>query len=496
MSERGSEIPDLVLLTGATGYVGGRLVLALERQSVRLRCMARRPEWLQSRLSTGTEVVRGDVLDAASLDSTLEGVGIAYYLVHSMASGGAFEAEDRAAAAAFGAAARRAGVRRIIYLGGLGHGADLSTHLASRHEVGRILRESGVPTLEFRASIVIGSGSASFEMVRNLVEKLPVMTTPRWVRTPTQPIAIEDLIAYLIEALGFTGDASEIFEIGGRDVVTYAELMREYGRQKNLRRFIVPVPVLTPWLSSLWLGLITPLYARVGRALIDGVRNPTVVRDARALQVFAVRPRGVHDAIARAVKNEDREFASTRWSDALSSVARSSPYGGTKYGSRLVDSRRLRVAAPPAAVFAVVCRVGGDRGWYYGNRLWRLRGFLDLLVGGAGMRRGRRDPEHLRVGDTVDWWRVEAVEDGRLLRLAAEMRLPGRAWLQFEIDLDGTSGSTLRQTALFDPRGLGGLVYWYSLWPLHQYVFAGMLRAMARAVQTEPAPASHRSPAL
>ena len=489
MSEQGSGAPELVLLTGATGYVGGRLALALERRGVRLRCMARRPEWLQSRLSIGTEVVRGDVLDAASLDAALVGAGTAYYLVHSMASGGAFEAEDRAAAAAFGAAARRAGVRRIVYLGGLGHGADLSPHLASRQEVGRILRESGVPTLEFRASIVIGSGSASFEMVRNLVEKLPVMTTPRWVQTPTQPIAIEDLIAYLIEALDITADSSQIFEIGGRDVVTYAELMREYARQKALRRCIVPVPVLTPWLSSLWLGLITPLYARVGRALIDGVRNPTVVRDGRALRAFAVRPRGVHDAITRALGNEDREFAATRWSDALSSVARSTSYGGTQYGSRLVDSRRLAVAAPPAAVFAVVRRIGGDRGWYHGNVLWRLRGFLDLLVGGAGMRRGRRDPEHLRLGDTVDWWRVEAIEEGRLLRLAAEMRLPGRAWLQFEVDSDGASGSTLRQTALFDPKGVGGRLYWYALWPVHQYVFAGMLRAMARAAQAEPVPA-------
>ncbi len=486
MSEQGPNAPDLVLLTGATGYIGGRLALALERQGVRLRCMARRPEWLLSRLSAGTEVVQGDVLDGPSLDRALAGVGTAYYLVHSMAAGGAFEAEDRAAATAFGSAARRAGVRRIIYLGGLGHGADLSPHLASRQEVGRILRESGVPTLEFRASIVIGSGSASFEMVRNLVEKLPVMTTPRWVRTPTQPIAIEDLITYLIEALDFAGGTSEVFEIGGRDVVTYAELMREYGRQKGLRRLIVPVPVLTPWLSSLWLGLITPLYARVGRALIDGVRNPTVVRDPRALEVFAVRPRGVQDAIARALRNEDREFAATRWSDALSSVARSTAYGGTKQGSRLVDSRRLRIAASPATVFAVVCRVGGDRGWYHGNAWWRLRGFLDLLAGGAGMRRGRGDPQHLRTGDTVDWWRVEAVEDNRLLRLAAEMRLPGRAWLQFEIDSDGGAGSTLRQTALFDPNGLGGLIYWYSLWLIHQYVFAGMLRAMARAALAEP----------
>jgi uncharacterized protein YbjT (DUF2867 family) len=471
----------LVLLTGGTGYVGGRLLSALEARGCRLRCLARRPEFLRSRVGPGTEVVKGDVRDRASLAAALAGVHTAYYLVHSMASGGAFEEEDRRAAGDFGAAAREAGVRRIVYLGGLGSGEELSGHLRSRQEVGRILRESGVPTIEFRASIIIGSGSLSFEMVRALVEKLPVMVAPRWVRTTTQPIAIEDVVSYLVAALDADISESTLFEIGGADKVSYLELLREYARQRGLRRLILPVPVLTPWLSSLWLGLVTPLYARVGRELIEGLRNETVVRDARALEVLPVRPRGMREAIERALHKEEREFALTRWTDALSSRGGPASWGGVRFGSRIVDSRLVHVSCPPAAAFAAIERIGGDTGWYFANWLWRLRGLLDLLVGGAGMRRGRRDPEKLLPGDTVDCWRTEAVEPGRLLRLVAEMKLPGRAWLQFELEPDET-GTNVRQTAVFDPVGLGGLAYWYALYPLHQVIFAGMLRGLARAM--------------
>jgi hypothetical protein len=298
-------------------------------------------------------------------------------------------------------------------------------------------------------------------------------------------MAIEDVIAYLVQALDVALDESRIFEIGGADVVSYLDLMLEYARQRGLRRWIVPVPVLTPKLSSLWLGLVTPLYARVGRELIDGVRNPTVVQDDAALRVFDVRPQGMAEAVARALTNEEQEFAATRWSDALSSLRQKPPWGGRRFGSRLVDSRSMRVSASPKSVFAAVRRVGGSNGWYYGNWLWRLRGWIDLLVGGPGMRRGRRHPEHLLPGDAVDWWRVEAVEPGRLLRLVAEMRLPGRAWLQFEVDADGSGAAHLRQTAIFDPLGLFGLVYWYALFPVHQLVFGGMLRNMARAALRE-----------
>ncbi len=474
----------LILLVGATGYIGGRLLRALEDGGVRLRCLARRPEFLRERVGASTEVVKGDVLDPESLAGALAGVDTAYYLVHSMGSGRDFARKDRSAAENFARAARTTGVHRIIYLGGLGSGPDLSPHLASRQEVGRILRESGVPTIEFRASIIIGSGSLSFEMIRSLVDRLPVMITPRWVRILAQPIAIEDVIAYLAYALDVQTEGSTVVEIGGADQVTYQGIMLGYARQRGLKRVMIPVPVLTPRLSSLWLGLVTPLYARVGRTLIDSITHETVVTDGTASRLFAIRPRGIQEAIARALTNEDQEIAATRWSDALSSRGEQPAWGGVRFGSRIVDSRSVRVACPPTVAFGPISRVGGETGWYYANWLWRIRGFLDLLVGGAGLRRGRRDPASLLPGDTVDFWRVEAFEPDRLLRLLAEMKLPGRAWLQFEVERDG-DGSTVRQTSIFDPVGLLGLLYWYGLYPIHSLVFAGMLRGIARAATQE-----------
>ncbi len=465
-----------ILLTGATGYVGGRLLEELKAEGHEVRCLARKPGYVGAVEGSDTEVVRGDVLDLDSLEAAFEGVEAAYYLIHSMGSQGDFEKRDREGAENFAVAARRAGVQRIIYLGGLGSGADLSPHLRSRQEVGEILRAGGVPTLEFRASIIIGSGSLSFELVRALVEKLPVMVTPRWVNIRAQPLSIEDLIAYLVAGLDGAAE-NRVYEIGGAEQVSYGDIMREYARQRGLRRFMIPVPVLTPHLSSLWLGLVTPVYARVGRKLIDGVRNPTVVEDRSALDRFEVRPRGISDAVARALVHEDREFARTRWSDALSSSG-DTGWGGAKLGTRLVDSRIRTVAASAAEAFAPIRRLGGDAGWYGSSGLWRLRGFLDLLVGGVGSRRGRRDPEHLRPGDTVDFWRVEAFEPDRLLRLAAEMKLPGRAWLQFEVE-PGGSVTEIRQTALFDPHGLSGLLYWYALYPFHQFVFDRLLEGIA-----------------
>ncbi|HZA92983.1 MAG TPA: SDR family oxidoreductase [Gemmatimonadales bacterium] len=473
----------LILLTGATGYVGGRLLKHLEAEGRSVRCLARRPEFLRARVGGSTEVVQGDVLDAQSLRPALTGVHTAYYLVHSMGADHNYAESDRRGAAAFAAAARETGVNRIVYLGGLGDGARLSAHLHSRQEVGTILRGSGVPTIEFRASIVLGSGSLSFEVIRALVEKLPVMLTPRWVHTRTQPIGIEDLIKYLIEVLDHPLESS-IYEIGGPDQVSYGDLMREYARLRGLRRLMIPVPVLTPRLSSLWLALVSPVYAPVGRELIAGLRNETVVRNDRALTHFRVRPRGVRQALERALTNEDLAFAATRWTDAMSAHRQAPSWGGLKFGSRLVDSRAAWVRTSPDQAFRPIARIGGQTGWYFGNRLWKARGVLDRMVGGPGMRRGRRHPDALVPGDTLDFWRVEAVQPGRLLRLAAEMRLPGRAWLQFEVTPQGT-GSLIRQTALFDPVGLAGLLYWYGLWAVHQLVFGGMLRRLVRAAETE-----------
>jgi uncharacterized protein YbjT (DUF2867 family) len=473
--------PIRILLTGATGYIGGRLLRRLEEQGCTIRCLARRPEFLQSHTAPQTELARGDVLDPASLKSALHGVDTAYYLVHSMGSAGNFEEQDRQAARNFAAAARNAGVHRIVYLGGLGEDVDeLSPHLRSRHEVGDLLRASGVPVIEFRASIVIGSGSLSFEMVRALVERLPVMVTPRWVRILAQPIAVNDMLAYLLAARDWPVTRSATFEVGGPDVVSYADLMREYARQRGLRRWMIAVPVLTPRLSSLWLGLVTPLYARVGRKLIDSIRHPTVVYDSSALRAFDVRPVGVREAIAQALRREDRDFVETHWAGAVSASAELRQWGGVRLGNRLLDTRSVNVPVPPPKAFAPIQRIGGATGWYYGPGLWRLRGWLDLLVGGVGMRRGRRHPQELRAGEILDCWRVEEIQPGRRLRLVAEMKLPGRAWLEFEVAPVGT-GARITQTAMFDPHGLPGLAYWYLIWPLHELVFAGMLRGLARA---------------
>lgn len=472
----------IVLVTGATGYVGGRLLHRLEASHHhRVRCLTRRPQLLSGRTGGETEVVSGDVLDPTSLRSAMDGVETAYYLIHSMESSARFEALDRAAARNFAEAARSAGVGRIIYLGGLGSGDRLSPHLASRQEVGAILRSSGVPTIEFRASIVIGSGSASYELVRALVETFPLVIAPPWVETGAQPIAIEDVLEYLVAALAWEKAPSAVFEIGSAEPVSYAEIIREYARQRGLRRRVLHSSLLTPRVSRFVLGLITPVYGQVAGALVEGLRNETIVHSSAALGAFTVRPRGLEGAIKRTLVNEDLEFAETRWSDALGS-RRPTRLAPTSFGRRLISSRVVRVDATVADAFGSIQRIGGETGWYAGNWFWRARGLLDTLRGGVGFRRGRRDPVDLRVGDTIDFWRVETFEAGRRLRLAAEMKIPGRLWLQFEIDPGDAGEVQIRQTTVFDPAGYLGLGYWYVLCPVHQLVFGRMLRGIARAV--------------
>jgi len=450
-------LKSLILIVGATGYVGGQLLKALLAAGYPVRCLARCPEVLRAKSLSGLQVVGGDVLDASSVRAAMDGVQAAYYLVHSMGSTQSFEEQDRAAAQNFADAAREGRVQRIIYLGGLGRSKDqLSAHLRSRHEVGEILKSTGVPVIEFRASVVIGSGSLSFEMIRALVERLPVMIAPRWVSVAAQPIAIADLLSYLLAALTLPPEGSRIFEIGGSDRSSYGGLMKEYARQRGLKRLVISVPFLTPRLSSLWLGLVTPLYVHVGRKLIDSIRHPTIVEDQTALSRFNVRPCGFREAMAAALKAEGRNL--------------------------MIDSRSIHVTASPQEAFAPIRRIGGATGWYYANWLWQLRGSLDRLFGGFGVRRGRRDPNALCVGDTVDFWRVEVMEPDHRLRLTAEMKLPGRAWLEFEVTGDST-GSLIRQTATFDPVGLLGLAYWYSVFPLHRLVFSGMLHGIAAKVR-------------
>jgi uncharacterized protein YbjT (DUF2867 family) len=472
-----------ILLTGATGYVGGRLLRSLERRGGPLRCLARRPEFLASRARSDTEIVQADCLDPSTLGAALDGVTTAYYLVRTAGAGPERE-QERRAARYFGRAARSAGVRKIIYLGELGPPAHLPPSVADRQEVGEILRDFGVPVIELRSSIILGSGSASFEMCRALAEREPIMFPPRWVTTLAQPIAVQDVLAYLLACLDLP-DESRIYEIGGADRASYADFIREYARQRGLKRWMVFMPIRGLWLSSLWIGLMTPVYAGVGRRLVEMADNPTVVWDETARRDLHVRPTGLEGAIRAAICNEEEVFAATRWSDALSMGRGVRHWGGVTFGTRLVDSRTAFVPASPTAAFDPIRRLGGEEGWYYANWLWRLRGFLDLLVGGVGLRRGRPDPEHPRVGDTLDFWRVEAYEPDRRLRLSAEMKLPGRAWLEYEVS-GNSDGSVVRQTAIFDPRGLLGLLYWYGIYPIHARIFAGMLREVAARTKGIP----------
>lgn len=473
---------DLILITGATGYVGGRLLRRLEENGQRIRCVVRHPENLRQKAAPTTEIVKGDALTPGAFDDATAGVHTAYYLIHSMGTSHDFEEEDRKGAINFAEACLKSGVKRIIYLGGLGDEDEkLSKHLRSRHEVGKILKLSGAQVIELRASIIIGSGSLSFELVRSLTRKLPVMLWPKWVSTKASPIAIEDLLDYLTESLQLPEGDSKVYEIGGPECISYGGIMKEYARQRGLRRLAIPVPFLSPRLSSLWLGLVTPVYARIGRKLIESLKHPTVVTNDAARKDFSVVPRGVEEAIARALVNEDQEISETRWSDSLSSAGPVPNWGGVKFRNRLVDSRVIEIDAPIESAFQPIQCIGGRTGWYYANWLWNLRGFLDLIVGGIGIRRGRKDPVELIVGDPLDFWRVQKFEPPQRLRLAAEMKLPGRAWLEFEVDEVSPGRSRIRQTAEFDPFGLAGLAYWYSVWPLHQFVFTGMLRNIGRA---------------
>ncbi len=470
-----------ILLTGATGYVGGVLLPELERQGHSVRCLVRRPAKIAGKTGPRTEVIVGDASDPADLARSCAGIDVAYWLVHSMESGVDFERSDRLAAERFAEAAKSAGVRRIVYLGGLGADDDtLSAHLRSRQEVGAILRASGLDVVEFRASIVIGAGSFSFDLVRTLVERLPVMICPAWLATPTQPIAIADVVDYLAAAADLLPGRSRIFEIGGPDKVSYGAIMREYARQRGLHRLMIPVPVLTPRLSSLWLKLVTPQYSKVGRKLIDGLKNPTVVTSDAALREFPFRPRGLREAVREAMIQEDTSFSGRRWADFADAEELPPRYGGRTAGTRLVDHRHLVVAVEPARAFAAIERIGGGNGWYACNWLWQVRGWMDRVIGGPGMSRGRRDPLKLLTGDTLDCWKVELCEPPRRLRLAAEMKMPGRGWLEFEV-VPRDGDVTIHQTAVFDPKGLGGLLYWYSIWPLHELVFRRMLAGIARA---------------
>ncbi|KPI09879.1 Protein of unknown function DUF2867 [Actinobacteria bacterium OV450] len=487
------------LVTGATGYIGGRLVPELLDAGHRVRCLARSPEKLRDHPWAGrAEVVRGDVTDAESVGAALQGIDVAYYLVHALGAGSGFEDRDRAAARIFAEQARAAGVRRIVYLGGLTPAGipvrELSPHLRSRAEVGQILLDSGVPATVLRAAVIIGSGSASFEMLRYLTERLPVMVTPSWVGTRVQPVAVRDVLRYLVGSAGMPPEVSRTFDIGGPDVVTYEEMMRRYATVAQLPpRFILRVPMLTPRLSSHWIGLVTPVPRALARPLAESLRHEVVCAEhdiARYVPDPPGAPIGFDRALSLALQRVREANVTTRWSSAGYPGAPSDPLptdpdwaGGSLY----TDERELAVDASPAALWRVVEGIGGENGWYSFPLAWAVRGWLDRLVGGVGIRRGRRDAARLRVGDSLDFWRVEDIDPGRLLRLRAEMRLPGLAWLEMYADRPagsapaGARGARYRQRALFHPHGLLGHLYWWSVSPFHAVVFGGMARNIARA---------------
>ena len=452
----------------------------------RVRCMTRDPERLAlDPWRDEVEVVQGDVLDRASLESALHGCTYAYYLVHSMGQAGDFGSTDREGATNFREAAAASDLSRIVYLGGLGSaaGGALSDHLKSRHEVGRVLADGAVPVTELRAAVIIGSGSVSFEMLRYLTEVLPVMTTPTWVRTRCQPISIRDVLGLLVAVLE-DGTESRILPIGGPEVLTYEQMMQVYAEESGLRkRIIIPVPVLSPGLSSRWIGLITPLPSGVARPLVDSLRNEVVVDDDSAMKLFPYEPITYREAVRLALQRTVGREVETRWSDAATSPARPLPsdpvWAG---GTRFEDKQVVASSASTSDLYWAFSRIGGDVGYYGFGSAWRIRGLIDAIVGGVGLRRGRRDPEDLRPGEAVDFWRVRGADSGSRLLLEAEMKLPGEAWLEWLAE-PVAGGSQLTQTATFVPRGLFGRLYWYSLVPFHALIFGAMARRIASAAE-------------
>ncbi|MCJ7725755.1 MAG: SDR family oxidoreductase [Acidimicrobiia bacterium] len=468
-----------VLVTGATGYIGGRLVPRLLAAGHEVICLARRPEKLDDLPWRGSvEVVAGDVLDITQIEAAAAGCRVGYYLVHSMAAGKDFAAVDQTGASNFRDAAERVGLQRIVYLGGMGTDEGLSPHLASRHEVGAILASGPTPVTELRAAVIIGSGSLSFEMLRYLTDVLPAMTTPRWVRTRCQPIAVRDILDLLVRSADDEGD-SRVAEVGGPDVLTYQEMMQIYAEEAGLRRrVIIPVPLLTPRLSSLWVGLVTPLPPSVARPLVESLRHEVVITDPASPTSPTPYRQAVRDALSALPSAAD-----TRWSDADSIPAHPAPgdpewSGGTIYQ----DLRLIPTDALPHHTYWACTRIGGDVGYYGMNWAWRLRGMIDRMVGGVGLRRGRRHPEQLRAGEALDFWRVDRLIPNQMLRLHAEMRLPGDAWLEWSIVPTG-EGSDLVQIARFQPRGLMGRLYWYAMAPFHSVIFPRMAAKMAATAE-------------
>ena len=480
------------LVTGATGYIGGRLVPELLDAGHDVRVLVRDEGKARAHLwANDVEIAVGDATDADDVRSALHGVDVAYYLLHSIGTGGDFAETERRIASTFADAAADAGVQRIVYLGGMvPEDEELSEHLRSREQVGDVLLESGVPTAVLQAGVVIGSGSASFEMLRYLTERLPVMVTPRWVHSRIQPIAIRDVLRYLVGCAALPADVNRRFDVGGPDVLTYLEMMQGYAKVAGLpRRRILPVPVLSPWLSSHWVGLITPVPASLARPLVESLRNTVVAADQDIKQYVPDPPDGLigyERSVELALTKIQDLDVPTRWSSATTPGAPSEPLPSDPDwagGSLYQDSRTREVNASPAALWSVIEGIGGQNGWYSWGLAWRIRGLVDRMVGGPGLRRGRRNDRELVVGDALDFWRVEATDDERFLRLRAEMKVPGLAWLELQVGSTDGGTTTFHHRALFHPHGLLGHLYWWSVLPFHGIVFGGMQRNIAKAAE-------------
>lgn len=479
-----------ILVTGATGYVGGRIIPRLLEKGYDVRVFVRDANRLTGRdWLDDVEVFEGDVLEKETLAPALAGVWGAYYLIHSMSNHDNFHERDIKAAKNFATAAHDKNVERIIYLGGLGDAdTDLSEHLRSRQLTGKALSECGVPVTEFRASILVGSGSVSFEMIRSLTERLPVMVSPKWVYTKTQPIAIRDALSYLADALETPESAGKIIEIGGENVLSYRDMMMTYADLRGLKRWIIPVPVLTPYLSSHWVQFITPIPNKIARPLIEGLRNEATADTQLAIELFPhIEPLPYDMAVELALGKLNASEVETSWTDSLtSSQGSKEPVIFTQEEGIFMERRERIVNATPQAVYQTFTGIGGKRGWLTFGWAWRLRAWVDSMIGGVGFRRGRRHPDDLNAGDALDFWRVEAIEEGRLLRLRAEMKVPGKAWLEFKTFQNKDHETCLVQTAYFAPKGLFGLLYWYALVPFHGPIFSGMIDKLKENAENRP----------
>tara|TARA_B100000902_G_C27260647_1_gene890512 strand:- start:251 stop:1696 length:1446 start_codon:yes stop_codon:yes gene_type:complete len=474
-----------ILVTGSTGYVGGRLIPELLERGFKVRVLVRNPERLKNKKwFNSVEIHKGDVLNPKSIKGLFKKIDIAYYLIHSMQGFKNFDKTDIIAADIFSKIASKEGLKKIIYLGGLADGdMGLSKHLRSRIDTGKELSKYGVDVIEFRANVIVGSGSLSFEMIRNLTERIPIMICPQWVYTKTQPIAISNVIQYLVASLSVSIPKNQIIEIGGKDVFTYGDMIKGYAAVRNLKRFLVPIPVLTPKLSSYWVHWTTPLSANITRPLVEGLKNESIVKSNLSKKYFPnIKLLSYRESVERAVFNFDNRSIETFWSDSLSSSkGNDNQVSSVNKEGLITEIRFIKIESNKNKIFKFISSIGGDKGWLYANFLWSIRGYLDLMVGGVGLRRGRRHPADLRQGDALDFWRVEKIIPEKLLRLKAEMKLPGRAWLEYEI-LERKNDCQLIQKAYFMPTGLFGLIYWYGLYLLHKIIFRGLINNIKKEI--------------